>query len=175
MDFEGKRFSNCQFLTVCYELSSMQYNCIFCSPESKAQVNYCHSASSVRHKLSHFGLLLWNCLSEFNETWKEARSRRPLSSLCFLGWLEKVLSSWLAETFSTSPLKPLKGIWRNLTGSKISTSSTKFVFFGRIGKPRWLPQPLIGWDIFDFSETKVWNSTKLDRKQEIPSFFLADQ
>ena len=37
---------------------------------------------------------------------------------------------WLAETFSTSPLKPLNGIQWNLTGSKISTSSTKFVFFG---------------------------------------------
>ena len=41
---------------------------------------------------------------------------------------------WLAETFSTSPLKPLNGIQRNLTGSKISTSSTKFVFLGSIGK-----------------------------------------
>ena len=41
-----------------------------------------------------------------------------------------------------------------LTGSKISTSSTKFVFFGPIGKTRWPPWPLIGWDIFDFlSET----------------------
>ena len=58
---------------------------------------------------------------------------------------------WLAETFSTSPLKPLNGIQRNLTGSKISTSSTKFVFFGPIGKTRWLPWPLIGWNIFDFS------------------------
>ena len=40
---------------------------------------------------------------------------------------------WLAETFWTSSLKPLKGIQRNLTGSKISTSSTstKFVFFRR--------------------------------------------
>ena len=37
---------------------------------------------------------------------------------------------WLAETFSTSPLKPLNGIQGNMTGSKISTSSTKFVFFG---------------------------------------------
>ena len=33
-------------------------------------------------------------------------------------------------TFSTSPLKPLNGIQRNLTGSKITTSTTKFVFFG---------------------------------------------
>ena len=75
---------------------------------------------------------------------------------------------WLAETFSTSLLKPLNGIQRNFTGSKISTSSTKFVFFGPIGKTRWPPWPLIGWDISDFSsETAEWNSTKLDRKQDL--------
>ena len=49
-----------------------------------------------------------------------------------------------AETFSPSPLKPLNRIQRNLTGSKISTSSTKFVFFGPNGKTRWPPWPLIG-------------------------------
>ena len=74
---------------------------------------------------------------------------------------------WLAETFSTSSLKPLKGFQRNLTGSKISTSSTKFVLFGPIGKTKWPPWPLIGWDIFDFSETAEGNSTKLDRKQDL--------
>ena len=47
-------------------------------------------------------------------------------------------SDWLKH-FSTSSLKPLNGIQRNLTGSKISTSSTKFVFFGPIGKTRWPP------------------------------------
>ena len=89
---------------------------------------------------------------------------------------------WLAETFSTSPLWPLNRIQRNLTGSKISTSSTKFVlldrrnltgskismsytkfgFFGSMRKTRWLPRPLIDWDIFDFSSER--NSTKLNRK-----------
>ena len=69
-------------------------------------------------------------------------------------------------TFSTSPLKPLNRIQQNLTGSKISMSSTKFVFFRPIGKTRWPPRPLIGWDIFDFSsETAEQNSAKLDRKQ----------
>ena len=38
------------------------------------------------------------------------------------------------RVFFTSPLKALKGIQRNLTGSKISTSSTNFVFFGPIRK-----------------------------------------
>ena len=37
-----------------------------------------------------------------------------------------------------------------------------------MGKIRWLPWPLIGWDIFDFSsETAGQNSTKLDRKQDL--------
>ena len=121
--------------------------------------------------LGHFWLLLWNRWTEFNETWQKARSQRPLPSLCFSGWSEKQdgrPSLWLAETFSTSPLKPLNGIQRNLTGSKISTSSTKLVFFGLIGKTRWPPWPLIGWDIFDFSsETAERNSTKLNRKQDL--------
>ena len=101
----------------------------------------------------HFRLLLWNRWTEFNETWQEARSQRPLPSLCFSGRSEKQDGRprlWLAETFSTSPLKPRYGNQRNLTGSKISTPSTKFVFFGPIGKTRWPPWPLIGWDIFNF-------------------------
>ena len=58
------------------------------------------------------------------------------------------------------------GIQRNVTGSKISTSSTKFVFFGPIGKTRWPSWSLIGWDIFNLSsETAEQNSTKHDRKQ----------
>ena len=121
--------------------------------------------------LRHFRLLLWNRWTEFNKTWQEARSQRPLPGLCFSGRSKKQDGRpclWLAETFSTSPLKPLNGIQRNLTRSKISTSSTKFVFFGPIGKTRWPPWPLIGWDIFDFSsETAQWNSTKLDRKQDL--------
>ena len=119
--------------------------------------------------LRYFRLLLWNRWTEFNETWQEARSQRPLASLCFWGRSEKQDGRpglWLAETFSTSPLKLLNGIQRNLTGSKISMSSTKFVFLMPIGKIRWPPLPLIGWVIFDFSsETTGRNSKKLDRKQ----------
>ena len=79
---------------------------------------------------------------------------------------------WLAETFSTSPLKPLNRFQQNLIGSKISKPSTKFVFFGPIGKTRWLPRPLIGWDIFHFSvETAERNSTNLDRKQDLNALY----
>ena len=126
--------------------------------------------------LRHFRLLLWNRWREFNETLQEARYQRPLPSLCFSGQSEKQNGRpglWLAETFSTSPLKPLKGIQRNLTGSKISTPSTKFVFLGLIRKTRWPPWLLIGPDIFDFSsETAEWNSKKLDRKQDLNALYL---
>ena len=121
--------------------------------------------------LRHFRLLLWNRWTELNETWQEARSQRPLPSLCFSGRSEKQDGRpglWLAETFSTSPLKPLNGIQRNLTGSKISTSSTEFVLFALIGKTKWPSWPLIGWDIFDFSsEIAERNSRKLGRKHDL--------
>ena len=149
-------------------------NSIFSAPEPKAQVHYCDHALSVRPSVvvnfSHFRLL-WNHYIEFNETWQESRSQRLLPSLCFSGRSEKQDGRpglWLAETFLTSPLKPLNGIQPILTGSKISTSSTKFVFFGPIGNTRWPPWSLIGWDIFDFSsQTTEQNSTKLDRKQDL--------
>ena len=147
--------------------------------------------------LSHFRILLWNFWTEFNESWQEARSQRPLPSLCFIGLIGKtrwrpwplivwvifdlfsetsernsmkldrkqdlnvlyqvrVLSGWsekqdggpglwLSDTFLTSSLKPLNGIQRILTRSKISTSSTKFVFFRPrpIGKIRWPSRSVI--------------------------------
>ena len=68
-----------------------------------------------------------------------SRSRRPSVRSSSV----RRLSS-LTFTFSTPPLKPLNGIQWNLTGSKISMPSTKFVFFGQIGKTRWPPWPLIG-------------------------------
>ena len=121
--------------------------------------------------LRHFRLLFLNLWTELNETWQEARSQCSLPSLCFSSRSEQQDGRpglWLAEIFSTSPLKPLNRIQRNLTGSKIIMSSKKFVFFGPIGKTRWPPWSLIGWDIFDFSsETTERNSTKLDREKDL--------
>ena len=155
----SKKLDRKQDLNVLYQV------CIF--PANRKN----KMAALVSDWLRHFRLLLWNCWTEFNETWQEARSQCPLPSLCFSGRSEKQDGRpglWLAETFSTSHLIPLNGIRQNLTGSKISTSSTKFVFFGPIGKTRWPPWPLISWDIFDFSsEIAERNSTKLDRKQDL--------
>ena len=128
---------------------------------------------------SPWPLIGWDIFDFFSETaewnstktWQEVRSQRPLLSLCFLGGSEKqdgCPGIWLAETFSTSSPEPLNGIQQNLTGSKTSTPSTKFVFFGPIGNTRWPPGPLIGWDIFDFSsEIGEGNSTKLNRMQDL--------
>ena len=82
--------------------------------------------------LRHFRLFLLNWWMEFNKIWHEARSQRPLPSLCLSGQSEEQDGRpgfWLAETFSTSPLKPLNRIPWNLTGRMKTTSSTKFVFF----------------------------------------------
>ena len=71
-------------------------------------------------------------------------------------------SDWLTEAFRLLLFNRWTEFNKNLTESKISTSSTKFVLFGPIGKPRWPPWPLIGWDIFAFFSTAVErNSTKL--------------
>ena len=90
------------------------------------------------------------------------------------------LGLWFAEAFLTTSLKPPNIIQQNVTGSKIAMFWTKFVFFGWIGKTWWPPLALIGWDIMDiFSETAEWNSTKLDREQELKVFcevfFQADR
>ena len=126
--------------------------------------------------LRYFRLLLWNHWTEFNETSQEARSQRPLPSLCFFGTIGKTrwppwpLIGWDIFDFSSETTERIQ---RNLTGSKISTSSTKFVFFAPIGKTRWPPWPLISRDIFDFSyETAERNSTKLERKQDLNVLYL---
>ena len=152
---------------------------LFSAPEPKAQVHYCdHALSVVRPSVRPSSLTfhIFDFSSETTERNLTKLDRKVdlnvLYQVCvFSGRSEKQDGRpglWLAETFATSPLKLLNGIQRNLIGSKISMSSTKFVFYGPIGKKRWPPWPLIGWDIFDFSsETAEQNSTKYDRKQDL--------
>ena len=159
-------------------------NTFFSAPEPKAQVHYCDHALSVVRRPSvrrpsvrpSLTFHIFDFSSETAERNSTKLDRKQdlnvLYQVCVFRADRKKQDGrpglWLAETFSTSSLKPPNGIQRNLTGSKISTSSTKFVFFGPIGKTRWPPWPLIGWDIFDFSsETAERNSTKLDRKQDL--------
>ena len=127
------------------DLNALYQVCVF-------QVDRKNKMAALAYDLlRHFQLFLWNRWIEFNKTWQEARSQHPLPGLRFSGWSEKQDSRpvlWLVETFFTSPIKPLNRIQRNLTESKFSTSSTKFVFFGLIQKTKWPPWPLIGWDIF---------------------------
>ena len=50
--------------------------------------------------------------------------------------------------------------------------ASKLVIEGPIGKPRWLLQPLIGRDIFNFSsETAQQNSTTNDRNQDFNKLY----
>ena len=141
-------------------------------------------ATLVSDWLKHFRLLLWNRWTEFNEHDR----KQDLNQVCVFRDVRKkdgCTGLWLPETFSTS-LK-LNGFQWKLIGSKTSTSSTRFVFFGPIRKTRWQPRPkigldifepignprlpslsLIGWDIFEFfSATAEQNSTKFDREQDL--------
>ena len=135
-------------------------------------------AAPASDLLSFFRLHLWNRWTEFNKTGRKARSQRPLPSLCFSGRSEKQdgrPSLCWAETFSTFPLKPLNGIQRNLTGSKISTSSTNFVFLGLIWKTRWPPGLCLAETVS--TSLKPLNGIQRNRKearsqQPLPSGFL---
>ena len=140
------------------DLNTLYQVCVFRADQKNKM------AALASDGLRHFRLLLWNHWTEFNKTWQEARSKRPLPSLCFSGRSEKQDGRpgfWLAKTFSTSPLKPLNRIQWNLIGSKISTPSTKFVFFGPIGKNKMAALASDWLRHFDFSCETVkgirWN------------------
>ena len=93
-------------------------------------------------------------LRSLKDTW----FRPPFGDLLMLQLMKPVLpnlpylfldfSPWIPlGTFSillTASLKPLNGIKRILTGSNVTTFSTKFVF-EPVEKRRWPPQLLTGW------------------------------
>ena len=168
MSIEAKYFSQ-------IKTDANRYRTVSNPPRTVNRAEACVPQYTVKRYI--VSLLLNVSLREFNETWQEARSQCPLPSLCFLSRLEKQdgcpqpLASDCLRHFRLLLWNCLREFKQNLIGSKISTSSTKVVFFGPIRKKRWPSRLLIGWDIFDFScesaESAEWNSTKLDRKQDL--------
>ena len=100
----------------CYQYK-ISFSCTWAKGSSALLLTgvVCHPSGII---FSHFQFLFWNRLMDFDKTRQELAST-PNTGL------------WLAETFSTSPLKLLNGIQWNFTEN--STSSTKLVFLGLIG------------------------------------------
>ena len=73
------------------------------------------------HWLKHFRLLPSNHWTEFNLKGNEYSA-------------SSIPSSYFSELSQHDPSLQPRNSWRNLTGIKISTSSTKFMFIGPIGK-----------------------------------------
>ena len=115
--------------------------------------------------LRHFRLLLWNCWTEFKETWLEAWSQWHLPRSKKQDGRPGL---WLGEIFSTSPLKPLKNSTK-LEKKQVHNVLYQVCVLGSIRKTRWPPRSLICRDIFDFSsETAEWNSTKQEARSQRP-------
>ena len=89
-EHNSRQFDGKQDLNVLYQV------CVF-RVDMKSKF-----AALVSDWLRHLRLLLCNCWTEFNETWQETRSQRPLPSLCFSG-RSKIQDDrpvlWLTDTF----------------------------------------------------------------------------
>ena len=93
-----------------------------------------HPSSVVN--FAHFRLLLWNHWTEFNQTWQEARTQRPLISLCFSGRSEKQDGRpglWLAQfsTFLWNHWTEFKETWQ---GARSQCLLPSLCFLGRSDK-----------------------------------------
>ena len=117
----------------------------------------------------HFRLLLWT--TERTST-KVDRKQDPLPSFCFRAdrrnKMAALASDWLRHFWP--PLKPLDGIQRNLTGSKISKFSTKFVFFGPISKQDGRPSldSLIYFQLLLWNRWTEFNETWQEARSQCP-------
>ena len=149
------------------------------------------TSDSPRHFRFH-----WNPWKEVNETWQEARSKSPVPSLCFRAdWKKTRWSPWLligrdifdfysetAEENSTNldrkqdlNVRLLPSLCFSVDQkNKMAALASDILDFSyeritaRSHRPLPSLWPLIDLDIFDFSsETAEWNSTKLDRKQNL--------
>ena len=109
----------------------------------------------------HFRLL-WNRWIQFNETWQEARSQRPLPNFCFFVFLGQSET----DIFSPPSLKPLNRIQGNLTGSKISCPPPSLYSSGWTEKQDGRPSLWLA-ETFSTSSLKLLYSMKFDRKQDL--------
>ena len=111
--------------------------------------------------LRYFRLLLCNHWTEFDETWQEARTQCPLSSLCFFEPIGK--PRWPSRPL----IDRLRHVWHiSWNSTKITTSSTKPVFWVD-QKPKMVALTSDWLNILIFSSgTTGQNFTKLDKKQE---------
>ena len=126
-------------------------------------------ATPASDLLRHFRLLLCDRYFEFNETWKEARSKLLYQGCVFrpIGKTRWPPGFWLAETFSASPLKPMNGIQQNSQEARYQRLLSRLCFSGRSEEQD--SRPACDWlRHFDFSsETTELNSTKFDRTQDL--------
>ena len=139
-------------------------------PEPRAQMSYCHSALSVPPSLRPaltftFSTAplkpLFQQFSIYSNKFVFFRANRKIKMVALVS--DRLIHFKLLLWNSRTDLN--ETIWME---TKITTFSTKFVFFGLILKLRWPPWPLIGWDIFDyFSETAKRNLRNLDSKQDL--------
>ena len=149
---------------VMFRVSDLYFQSFFLVNLSRRlQCNYCdHVLSIVRSSSRRRNFSQWNGIQR-----NLIESKISKSSAKFVA---AVASDWLIH-FQLLLWK----YWTILNKSRqkaTSQCSLPSVFFGSIGKTRWLPWPLIGWDIFDFSSvTTEWNLTKLDWKQEPNAFY----
>ena len=125
------------------------------SPERKAQVSYCHSASSVCPSSGvNFHMFDFPESAEQNSTKLDRRQdRNVLYHVCvFSGRSAKQDGRpglWLTETFfdfSETNERNSTKLDRNQDPNVLYQACV----FGPIGKTRWPPWSLIGWYIFDF-------------------------
>ena len=127
--------------------------------------------SVVRRKLSHCRHLFWNRWTEFNETWQEARSQRPLLSLWGFFYVDRknkittLASDWLVQC------RLLWNRWKEfyVTWQEARSRRPLQIWVFRTHYKNKMTALASDWLVhFEFfSETAERNSTKLDRKQDL--------